>query len=249
MRRQPFHIQLLDLILIQLTNWRWSWRMTVITGMIAPVFSTIAIGAFASRGGEDKLFILSGNIVLSLLFVSMGNVSGHFVFMRFTGRLDFFATLPIYRTTLIFATVIAFFLLNLPAVLATLIAGVLILDVPLHIHPLILVVIPLISISLSGLGALIGISVRTLEQEGAITNITTFIMLGMGPVLIPPDHLPAIIKSIGFLSPATYAAAALRQTLFNHDEAFPLALNIFALIIITTMLLWIVNRKMEWRQQ
>lgn len=179
---QPFLVQLLDLTLIQLTNWRWSWRMTIITGMIAPVFSTIAIGAFASHGGQDKLYILSGNIVLSLLFVSMGNVSGHFVFMRFTGRLDFFATLPIYRTTLIIATVIAFFLLNLPTVLATLVAGVLILDVPLHIHPAILIVVPLISLSLSGLGALIGITVRTLEQESGLTNIATFLMLGLGPL-------------------------------------------------------------------
>jgi ABC-2 type transport system permease protein len=34
------------------------------------------------------------------------------------------------------------------------------------------------------------------------------VMLGLGPVLIPPDRLPGIMLILGRLSPATYAASA-----------------------------------------
>jgi hypothetical protein len=43
--------------------------------------------------------------------------------MRAVGRLDYFATLPIYRSALILATVLAFLIMSLPSVAMTLILG------------------------------------------------------------------------------------------------------------------------------
>ncbi len=37
---QPFTVQLVDLTLMQFTNWRWSWRGMIVTGLIAPVLMT-----------------------------------------------------------------------------------------------------------------------------------------------------------------------------------------------------------------
>ncbi len=113
---QPFAVQLLNLTLIQLANWRWSWRGMLITAVVAPVLTTLGLSAFVAHSDTETLaYILSGNLVMSLLFGTLNNVAGHFSYMRIVGRMDFFATLPIYRVTLIIATVFAFLVLALPS--------------------------------------------------------------------------------------------------------------------------------------
>lgn len=247
---QSFLIQLIDLTLMQLTNWRWSWRATVINGVFAPTFTLIAVGLFATDESPETLgYILTGNLVISLLFSTMGQVSSHFAFMRAVGRLDFFATLPIYRSALILATVLAFLLLALPSAAAMLVIGTLYLGIPVQLHPLVLVVIPLIAVSLSGLGALIGLMGRTPEEVGSTNMLATFILAALGPVLFPASRLPEFIKTISLLSPATYAASALRQVILGWPDRLPLALDIAVLVVVTGGLLWLVGQRLDWRRK
>jgi ABC-2 type transport system permease protein len=247
---QPFFAQLLDLTLIQLTNWRWSWRSTVIISMIFPLLSIGALGIFARNSGPDALaYVVTGNIVLSLLFRTVGQVSNNFSYMRVVGMLDYFATLPIYRSALILASVFAFLLLSLPSTLWTLALGALILQIPLAISPWIIVVIPLVSLTLCGLGALIGLVGRTPQEVDSISTLTTFLLLALGPVIIPADALPPVVQIIGLFSPATYAASALRQVVLNLPDRIPLAVDILALTGLLIGFLWLVGQRIDWRER
>lgn len=248
-RTQSFLVQLIDLTLIQLANWRWSWRSTLLTSLAAPLMSTAALGFFASNSGSDTLgYILTGNMVMSLLFGTFDKVAGHFAYMRLVGRLTFFATLPIYRTTLVLATVCAFLMLALPTALVTLLAGSLILDMQLDISPWLIVVLPLIGMPMCGLGALIGIVVNPPEQAGSFSTLITFLLVGSGPVVFPRERLPEFVQTLSFLSPATYAASALRQTVLNMPDQIPLAADLAALAGFLLASLWIVSHTMDWRQ-
>jgi ABC-2 type transport system permease protein len=138
-------------------------------------------------------------------------------------------------------------LLSLPALLVTLAAGTLILGVPLAPHPLLLLVIPVAAIPLAALGALIGCSVRMPEEAGTVSLLVTLALVGLGPVLVPPARLPALFQILGTFSPATYAASAVRQTLLGPVTP-RLALDLAVLGVLSLVLLWLVSRKMEWRQ-
>lgn len=247
-RAQPFPIQLFDLTLMQLANWRWSWRANLLTAIVAPILSTLALGMFARGDPEGLAYILTGNMVMSLLFGTFDRVASHFAYMRIVGRLAFFATLPITRAALILATVTAFLLLSLPAVLVTLVAGSLILEVPLALSLWVAAAIPLIGVSLCGLGALIGIIVRTPEEVGNLSSLITFLMMGAGPVVIPPDRLPAVLRVIGYASPATYAASALRQAVLGWPDRIPLGVDLLVLLAFLAGSLWLVGQRMDWRQ-
>jgi ABC-2 type transport system permease protein len=247
---QPFLNQTLDLFLIQLTNWRWSWRTAIIQGIVVPTIGLIAFSAFA--GTDDMLalsYILTGNMVFSLLFGTTDRVATHFAYIRATGMLDYFASMPLYRVSLVLATASAFLLLALPSVLAVLLIGWLILDVPVSISPLIIVVIPLITFALSGLGAIIGTLNRPLEEIGSISSLVSIVMLLLGPVMLPPDRLHPALEAVGLFSPATYAASALRHVLLL-DQPNPIALEVDILVLTGTMvgLLWWSGRRMQWRQ-
>lgn len=245
---QPLSIQFLDLLQMELFNWRWSWRGTLVTGMIAPVLSILALGAFARSGGTQSLpYILAGNLVLSLLFQTMSKMCSRFAFMRATHTLDYFATLPIQRWLFVMAITCSFFLMALPGLLITLLAGGLYLHLPLHFHPLLLFILPLSALPLSGLGALIGVTVTPGDQAMAITNVLTLILLAVGPVILPPEQLPAWLVATGWFSPASYAASALRQTLIGPITG-RLYLDVGMMMAMAAISYWWIGKKMSWRE-
>jgi len=192
---QPMYLQVLDLFLFQLTNFRWSWRRTIILGSIVPVLGIVVFSRFITEGDASLLaYVFVGNLVLSILFETIGKVSSRFAYMRVSGILSYLATLPIYRTAVILATVLAFFILSLPAFVATVILGRFILKIHLVLSPWIIVVVPLISVSLSGLGAFIGLTGRTPEEVGSMSTLITFFLYVLGPVLIPFDRLSPAMR-------------------------------------------------------
>lgn len=242
-------VQVIDLILIELTNWRWTWRSMLLTATITPLLSILGLGVFARDAGPGALaYVLTGNVVVSLMFGNMGNVESHVTFMRSQGIFDYFASLPISRYALVIAVVFAFLLLSLPSLVLTILLGSLLLGVPVHVHPLVLVVVPLCALALSGLGALIGVTVREPSQGSAWNLLLTMVMAGLGPVIVPPDRLPAILRVLGYLSPATYAASAFRQTLLG-PVTIRLALDLGVLALLTLLFLWLVTRSIDWRQR
>lgn len=247
-KRPSFATQLLDLTLIQLSNWRWSWRGTLLSGIVAPLFTLVALGIFARDAGTEAIvYVLTGNVVLSLMFENLDRVSSNFAFMKAMGTLNYFATLPVSRYAVVLATLLAFFLLSLPATLTTILFGSWFLAVPLTISPLILLVIPLIALPLASLGAFIGTTTRTPMEAGPITSLIVLILAGLGPVIFPPSRLPAFMVTIGRFSPATYAASALRQTLIGPVTG-QLVIDLVMLILLALLLGWLVNRKMSWHQ-
>ena len=246
-RSQPAWVQFYDLVLIELSNWRWSWRGLLITAAVTPLLSVIALGLFARDSGPAALaYVLTGNVVLSLLFGIMNNVQSHVMFMRVNGGLDYFATLPIRRLTLVLAMVCAFLLLALPSTAITIVLGALILGLRLALHPAVLLVVPLCALSLAGIGAIIGATARTPENAGTVGLLVTFVLAGLGPVVVPPDRLPSALLVLGRLSPATYAASAFRQVLLGPVTG-QLWVDLAVLALVSAATLWFVERKLIWR--
>lgn len=250
-KRNPQHfiVQLIDLFLMELTNWRWSWQALIINSIAAPILGIIALGSFAKGTGEDTLaYILTGNLVMSLMFGTLDKVATRFTFMKFSGALDYFATLPISREALIIATVLAFFLLSLPSLLVIILLGAFYLKLSLIISPLIILIIPLCVISLSGIGAVIGTNAPSPEVGSSLSLLVTMILLFIGPVLIPANRLPDFLIIAGYFSPASYAASAIRQTLLGTISQ-QILIDIFALLGFSVLSFWIARRKFNWRQR
>lgn len=244
----PLYLQYYDLFLIELSNWRWGWRNLVLIGMILPVFGILLLGSFARELGANALsFVLVGNLVMALLFEHMGKLVSHFAYMKMAGSLEYFATLPIRKSLLILAASTAFFILFLPSMVVVLACGAWILRLDLHIHPATILVVPFCALPLAGFGALIGVSFKTPEEASAVGRLLTFLMLTIGPVLIPPDRLPDWMVWLGFLSPATYAASALRQVLLGPLTS-RLLLDSAFLVTCIVISFWMVDRKMDWRE-
>lgn len=247
LRPQSAPVQLATLFLLELTNWRWSWTLMLLRGTITPLLSLVALGVFARDvGREAVLYVVTGNIVVGLLFGALDAVQSHITFLRFEGAMDYFATLPISKHLWIVAMTAAFLLLSLPSLAITMIVGPALLSLETAPHPLLVLVIPLCALSLSGLGALLGLVGRTRSESLNLGFLMTLLMTGLGPVLVPPERLPRSLRTLGKLVPSTYAASALRQTLVGPLTS-RLILDIAVLTGVAILSLWWVGQRMTWR--
>ncbi|MFI7141524.1 MULTISPECIES: ABC transporter permease [Streptomyces] len=232
---------------MQLSNWRWSWRAMMVTGIITPLMTVAALGAFAKgRGHESLVYVLTGSILLSLMFENQNKVAQNFAYMKAMGTLDFLGTLPVRRQMVITATVLAFFALSAPALLTTLMLGSLILGVHLSVSWLVVLVIPLCVLSLAGIGAVIGIVTRSQEEASSLTLLVTMLLLFFGPVIIPASRLPGWLVTISHVSPTTYAASAIRQVLVGPVTG-RIWLDLFVLLALTGITLWFAGSRMQWK--
>lgn len=246
---QPVLKQLASIFIMELMNWRWSWRFTLVIGMVAPLIFTIMIGAMAqSASAETISYWLTGNIILSLMFTNLSRMANRFAFMREVGSLDYFATLPIQRAALVAGVLSSFFLISLPAVILTIIFSAYYLNISFQPNLLLVAVLPLVGMALAGTGAFIGVTARSQDEAVTYGQVVSLLLLIIGPVMMPPDRLPQILDWLGWFSPATYAASALRQSLIGPMTP-RFWVDIFALMAITAGFLWLVGRRMDWRQR
>jgi ABC-2 type transport system permease protein len=71
------------------------------------------------------------------------------------------------------------------------------------------------------------------------------LLVGFGPVIIPLERLPRLIQTLSYLSPATYAASALRQTVLDMPDRIPLGVDLLVLAGLLIGSLWLVGQRMD----
>lgn len=65
-------------------------------------------------------------------------------------------------------------------------------------------------------------------------------------MVIPPDRLPGFMIVLGRLSPATYAASALRQT-FLGPVTGQITIDLAVLLVAGLIVFGLVVKRLDWR--
>jgi ABC-2 type transport system permease protein len=246
---QGFPAQVRALVVIQLSNWRWSWQQMLITGMMAPLVTVVGLGLYADDNNvSEQVYVLSGAICMALLFEMQNRIAGNFSFMKNTGAFDFYAALPVRRESLVLATLTAFSMLALPAVAVTIVVGSWILGLAPVVSWMAIPGLLLCLLTPAFLGAWLGSRSSSLEEASSTSLALTIAMLVCGPVAVSAERLPQPLVVVGYLNPAAHAAAVIREVLFGiGGGAGALALHLAALTVFS-VLGWVWMRlRMDWR--
>src|SRR5260221_3240543 len=177
-RRAPLRTtQFVDLLRIELTNWCWTWRPMIVLGTVAPFGAILVMrSVLLSEGPEMLEYVFAGHLALSLIFDNQMRVGTHFQSMRFHGTFDYFAALPVSKSILVLAVAAAFFVLSLPSLLVLMVIGPPALGLTLHPTAALVLVIPLCTVSLAGIGALVGLVARTPAEATSFTMLITLLL-------------------------------------------------------------------------
>ncbi len=236
-----------EVLRIQLTNWRWSWPSMVLTGMLTPIMTLLALGTFSDVRGSD-VYIFSGALTIALLFEMQNKIAANFSHMKDTGAFEFFASLPLRREAMIGGTLAAFLLLALPALVVTALVGGTVFELDFAPSYPALVPVVLATAAFAGIGAAIGTACTSVNQASGLSLAATVVLTAIGPVLVPPDRLPDWLVAAGPYNPAALASDALR-TLFTGVSAYGLWWDTLGLLVFCGLVQLVLTRAMPWRNR
>jgi len=206
-------------------------RMRIVTSLIQPVLYLFVLGTgLSSLIGTDakgsvsyRTFMFPGVLALSVMFTAIFSAAS-IVWDREFGFLREMLVAPIGRASIVVGKCLG------GATVATLQGAVLIalagfVGVP-YSPILILELVALLLIlafAMTAFGVMAAARIRTMQSFMGLTQLILMPMFFLSGALYPLGSLPGWLNVLTRINPLTYAVDALRQTVFTHVDAGPLA--------------------------
>lgn len=232
------------LIKSELMILRIDWLWTLLIVLITPLSLLILLYYIMGESSQDyKYYLLTGNMVMSLTTGTMLTLGQELGILKQVRGFDYYSTLKVKKIQLIFSYIVRTTIMTLPSIFVIFIVGKYFLDIPINIHPSLILVILFSGLSLSAIGGFIGIYARDASQASIITQVIQPIFVFCAPVFIPASKMPKFMFYISRVMPTTYVASALRDSCRGiYDIKSILILFILSLISIV-----LIETKIDWR--
>jgi ABC-2 type transport system permease protein len=179
----------------------------------------LGFGYFINDVSEQQaLYLTTGTATNTLVTMTLVGLPQTLSQSRARGRLDYMLALPISRELFLAAQLTFTALVTVPGIVFAVVFGTWHYDLTLDIEPGIVLVVPLVIASISGVGIALGVLSPSPNLTNGISNMLIFYILLFAPILIPAEQLPAVLRAIGTVMPTTYAADAIRGSLTNLPD-------------------------------
>jgi ABC-2 type transport system permease protein len=224
-------------------------RVRVASSVFTPLMWYFIFGAdmggVTNVGTDYKHFIFPGFLVMIIIFSSLFNGA----YIVWDKKIDFLKEVliaPLSRTVIFFGKVLGCMTDALLQSFLLLVVGIF-LGIPFTPVSVLLTIAMLFSlaIGLVSMGLIIGSFMESPEAFGIVSSVVVFPMFLLSGALYPLDNLPAWLKVLTRIDPASYAVDGLRDIIL-HISAMPYLPNLLtvlgfdaALVITGT---WAFNR-------
>lgn len=202
--------------LLEIRN-EWSWYLILMT--IQPLSLLFFVKILSNDTLNFEAYIIGSVIMIfgTGVFLSLGQT---FSLYRQTSALDYYMSLPVSKTAIILSLVIKNVILSLPSLGILLLMGSILYSVNVFIGFPFLLAFILTSLSLAGLGTMIGVLSKNMQVASILTQVLTPIFTYLAPVFVEHESQPRILYYISYLFPTTYAANSLRAALIDNIISF-----------------------------
>lgn len=204
------------------------------SGLVSPLIYILAFGLGLGNsikpgagisGGYDSYleFILPGMVALSSMTISFGGTTFSICGDRlFTKTFEEMLLVPVHPLALYIGKMLAGIVRGLMTSGSVILVAILFTgDVGSFLNPLFLLLLVLNCAVFSGLGVLVGLSVRSLESVGLYNNFVIIPMSFLGATFFDPASLPIALKVLVYLLPLTYTSIGLRAAAYLPLSEFP----------------------------
>jgi ABC-2 type transport system permease protein len=173
-------------------------------------------GVVHHRDAATSTAIVAGSTVLVVAFVALNLLAQRFGALRAAAALDYYAALPIPPAAVVLGTAASYAVFTLPGAVITAVVGAAIYGLPFDHLWVVLPAVAVAAVVLSGFGALIGLSPRRPELATVAGQLGMTAVLFLG--IVPPGHLPVILRAVRSVVPGTLAVDALANALRTHPH-------------------------------
>jgi ABC-2 type transport system permease protein len=248
MKITRFLLNVKYLWLEQLLELRPYWHFHLAYSILLPL--TLTFGLTRISGQIDNA-VLTFRVVIGSAIFMLANEIFSAVAVRVTtmyreGMLVYYASLPISKTSLIVALMLSRSLIALPGIVAPLLLAPIVFNYQVVLHPLLLLIIPLIALLLAALGMIVGLLTKAVEVTQGVTYAVVILIFLATPVFIPTEILPIPLRIVSLFLPFTYASETLNLALHGTiDATFWTDITILGAMMIGCLL--VLERRLQWR--
>jgi ABC-type multidrug transport system permease subunit len=244
--RQPWWRQFRLILQLQFSEYKDSAAMMVLFSVLLPVGLMWLMGGYVSDKGAQATWFLAGNIVVSMAFGCANFVLWRVGQLRLNKEMDFYAALPTSKSAFLAALFCIAQIVALPGVLASLVGGHYLLDIPWVLIAAGLPVLVLAAACFTIVGAVAGAMATSFGRLNLYGNLITFLVMFLSPAMVPLERLPLVIRLTSYTLPTGQATLALA-------EAFAGRFTTHFWLYAGGLVLWVLvatlggMRKLDWR--
>ncbi len=200
---------------LQYSDYREFAVQLVLFSLLMPIGFQLLLGA-GLEGGEGSSWFLAGTVIMAVAFGNASFVLFRTGQLKLSGQLDYYATLPIGKSSFVTALFVLGQLSSMPGMVASLLVGHWWLQVPWEN---ILVSVPIAlgaSVCLTVVGSALGSAVRNYGQLNLMSNLLYFITIFLAPVLTPVERMWAPFQFTSYVLPIGQAVLALGDAMVGN---------------------------------
>lgn len=160
--------------------------------------------------------VVAGATILVVAFVALNLLAQRFGALKASAALDYYAALPVSPTAVVLGTAASYATFTVPGAVLTAVVGTSIYGLPVSHVWLVVPVVAVAAVVLAGVGAALGLGLRRPELATIAGQLGMTVVLFLG--IIPPWHLPLVVRGARTAVPGALAVDALASGLRHHPD-------------------------------
>ena len=228
------------LMWMQLARLRTSWRPYLIVSSAMPLGIAVLLRAVMTRAQviEFGQQIVAGSVVLAIAMTAIVMLAQRMAWLKETGAMDYYETLPVSRTSVVAAVLLSFAVFSLPGTVIVIVLGAELFDLSIAALWAAVPVWALGSFALAGLGVAIGFGAPDEQLAGMYSNLAMMAVLFLG--ILPTEKIPGWMDPLRAVLPSTYAVNALKPGL-EGDVSLSQGGDLLLLAVFGAIFFWAVR--------
>ena len=223
------------------------------------IFLFVYAGIFAHSNPLEVSYMFGPVVTLNIMASGFWGLGLQSVMQRERGSLRRYRLAPIGPGTMVFSSLLANYLLELPTIAMLVTCATVFFHMPLKINLLTLLVLVTVgTFAFAGFGLTVASVANTMQEAQVFNNVIWFTLLFLSGVTVPLPMLPNWIQRFAAFLPATYLVSSFQaimvagQSLFDHKAEMLVLLisGTFGLLFAWKLFRWEkeekISRRAKW---
>jgi ABC-type multidrug transport system permease subunit len=213
-------------------------------------FLFVYSGLFARGNPEAVVYMFGSVVTLNIMGSGFWGLGLQSVMQRERGILRRYRLAPIGPGSMVFSSLLANYLLQLPTVALLVLCATTLFHMPLTVHPLTLLILVTIgTFAFAGFGLTIASVANTMQEAQVYNNVAWFTLLFLSGVTVPLPLLPVWIQHFAAFLPATYLVTSFQSIMVRRESLFAHAPEMLILLITGVFGLLFAWKLFRWEKE
>ena len=207
-------------------------------------------GIFAHGNPEEVVYMFGPVVTLNIMGSGFFGLGLQSVMQRERGSLRRYRLAPVGPGSMVFSSLLANYLLELPTVAMLVLCATVFFHMPLKINLLTLLILVTVgTFAFAGFGLTIASVANTMQEAQVYNNVVWFTLLFLSGVTVPLPMLPEWIQRFAAFLPATYLVTSFQAIMVRGESLFDHRAELLVLLVSGTFGLLFAWKLFRWEKE